>query len=125
MQFYLKDAKGADAQPIDEKDAQNVLKRLRYQGRKLVEIYVLGEGGKIDRFQERTRRKLGSNAIASRTWLCETLNVSEWVDGRYVQDPPEAIGEMEPVPTAVVLILQGADAPEEVVPQLEEMAVAS
>lgn len=125
MNYYLKTDRGVDAESTDEKTASNILKRLRHKGRKLTEIYVLGENGAIDRYQERTRRRLGSNAIASRTWLCETLGDGDWEDGRYIPDPQEAIGEMDPQPTAVVLVLQGAEAPEEIVPQLGGMVVAS
>jgi hypothetical protein len=91
----------------------------------MTEIYVLDAAGLIDRYQERTRRRLGSNAIASRTWLCETLGDGDWTEGRYIPEPQEAIAEMDPPPTAVVIVLQGAEAPEEIVPQLTGMAVAS
>ena len=125
MNYYLKTDRGADADVTDEKTATNILKRLRHQGRKLTEIYVLEDDGGIDRYQERTRRRLGSNAIASRTWLCESLGDGDWEDGRYIPEPQEAIGEMDPQPTAVVLVLQGAEAPEEIVPQLGGLVVAS
>ena len=125
MNYYLKTDRGADADVTDEKIATNILKRLRHQGRKLTEIYVLEDDGGIDRYQERTRRRLGSNAIASRTWLCESLGDGDWEDGRYIPEPQEAIGEMDPQPTAVVLVLQGAEAPEEIVPQLGGLVVAS
>lgn len=125
MKYLLKDSRGADATPIEEREATNILRRLRHQGRRLVEIFVLDEEGKIERFQERTRRRLGSNAIASRTWLCETFHGGEWEDGRYIQEPQEAIGEMDPGPQVVVLVLQGAEGEEEVVPQLESITVSS
>ncbi len=123
MNYYLKTDRGVDAETIDEKSATNILKRLRFHGRKLTEIYVLEDDGGIDRYQERTRRRLGSNAIASRTWLCESLGDGDWEDGRYIPEPQEAIDEMDPQPTAVVLVLQGAEAPEEIVPQLGGMVV--
>jgi len=125
VNYFLKTDRGTDAESIDEKTARNILKRLRHEGRKLTEIYVLDEAGDIDRFQERTRRRLGSNAIASRTWLTETLGDGDWTDGRYIPEPQEAIDEMEPAPAAVVLVLQGAEAPEEIVPQLNAMTVAN
>ena len=125
MNYYLKTSRGEDADNTDEKTATNILKRLRHQGRKLTEIYVLEDDGGIDRYQERTRRRLGSNAIASRTWLCESLGSGDWEDGRYIPEPQEAIGEMDPPPTAVLLVLQGAEAPEEIVPQLGGLVVAS
>ena len=125
MIYYLKTDRGADADTTDEKTATNILKRLRYRGRKLSELYVLEIDGGIDRYQERTRRRLGSNAIASRTWLCESLGDGDWEDGRYIPEPQEAIDEMDPPPAAVVLVLQGAEAPEEIVPQLGGLVVAN
>ena len=125
MHYYLKTDRGVDAETTDEKTATNILKRLRHRGRKLTEIFVLEEDGGIDRYQERTRRRLGSNAIASRTWLCESLGDGDWEDGRYIPDPQEAIGAMDPPATAVVLVLQGAEAPEEIVPQLGGLVVAN
>ncbi len=121
VNFYLKLSRDEDASPIEEKRARTVLKQLRYQGRKLKEIYVVSGDGTIDRFQERTRRKLGSNAIASRTWLCETLSNMEWLDGRYIPDPEESIFEMDPSPAAVMLVLQGAESPESIVDQLSRI----
>jgi hypothetical protein len=125
VDYYLKTQRGADAEMIDEKTATNILKRLRHQGRKLTEIYVLEDDGGIDRYQERTRRRLGSNAIASRTWLCESLGDGDWEDGRYIPEPQESIGEMDPPATAIVLVLQGAEAAEEIVPQLGGLVVAN
>ena len=125
MNYYLKTDRGVDADTTDEKTASNILKRLRFRGRKLTEIYVLGDDGGIDRYQERTRRRLGSNAIASRTWLRESLGDGDWEDGRYIPEPQEAIDEMDPQPTAVVLVLLGAEAPEEIVPQLGGLVVAN
>lgn len=123
MQFLLKSSRTDPAEELDANEAQQVLKRLRHQGRKLVEVFVLAADGTIDRYQERTRRKLGSNAIASRTWLCETAAGGEWTDGRYIPEPIEAIEDMEPAPDAVVLVLMGAEGlPESTVEQLEGVA---
>lgn len=124
MKYFLKDSRDDDAREVEETEARNVLRRLKYQGRRLVEIFVSDGHGRIDRFQERTRRRLGSNAIASRTWLCETLVDGEWVDGRYIQEPGESISEMDPQPAAIVIVLQGAEGSEDIVPQLEAMGVA-
>lgn len=124
MKYFLKDSRDDDAREVEETEAQNVLRRLRYQGRRLVEIFVSDGHGRIDRFQERTRRRLGSNAIASRTWLCETLVDGEWVDGRYIQEPAESIADMDPQPAALVVVLQGAEGSEDIVPQLAAHGVA-
>ncbi len=121
MQFLLKTSRNDPAEAMDSQEAQEVLKRLRHQGRKLVEVFVLGAAGTIDRYQERTRRKLGSNAIASRTWLCETAEGTGWGDGRYIPEPQEAIDDMDPAPTAVVLVLMGAENPEAIVEQLQSL----
>lgn len=125
MEYLLKDQRGSDAHAIDADDATRILRRLRFHGRKLVEIFVLDEAGEIECYQERTRRKLGSNAIASRTWLCEGLEGNEWGDGHYVQEPREAIEEMDPPAQAVVLVLHGGEASEEVVSQLQGLAVTN
>lgn len=126
MQFLLKTSKTDPAEPLDENDAQQVLKRLRHQGRKLMEVFVLAADGHIDRYQERTRRKLGSNAIASRTWLCETASEGQWTDGRYIPEPIEAIQQMDPVPEAVVLVLMGAEGdPDSTVSQLQGMTATT
>lgn len=126
MQFLLKTSRTDPAEPLDENEAQQVLKRLRYQGRKLVEVFVLSTAGDIDRYQERTRRKLGSNAIASRTWLCETASGNEWTDGRYIPEPLEAIQDMDPEPEAVVLVLMGAEGdPDSTVSQLQGIAATT
>lgn len=124
MEFYIKTDRNESAEPIGQEDGRNVLKRLRHQGRRLVEIFVLHPDGTIDCFQERTRRRLGSNAIASRTWLCETAQGDEWSDGRYIQEPLEAIEELDPEPKAVILVLQGAEAPELVMEQLQGFVTA-
>lgn len=125
MQFYLKSDKADPATEISETEGRQVLKRLRQAGRKIVDIYALEADGKIDRYQERTRRKLGSNAIASRTWLCETADGDEWVNGRYVPEPIDAIDETVPTPLAVVLVLTGAESmPETIVEQLASIPIA-
>lgn len=125
MQFLLKTTRNDPAEPLDSQEAQNVLKRLRHQGRKLVEVFVLSADGTIDRYQERTRRKLGSNAIASRTWLCETAEGDGWGDGRYIPEPLEAIDDMDPKPAAVVLVLMGSENPESIVEQLQSLPAAT
>lgn len=125
VHFYLKSDKADPATEIGETEGRQILKRLRQAGRKIVEIYVLETDGSIDRYQERTRRKLGSNAIASRTWLCETAYDSEWTNGRYVPEPLEAIDETEPSPLAVVLVLSGAESmPETIIEQLQGIPTA-
>ncbi len=125
VQFYLKSDKADPATEISETEGRQILKRLRQAGRKVVDIYVLEADSKIDRYQERTRRKLGSNAIASRTWLCETADGDEWGNGRYVPEPIEAIDETEPTPLAVVLVLTGAESmPETIVEQLQGIPTA-
>ncbi|HQZ89903.1 MAG TPA: hypothetical protein PLR44_07605 [Thermomicrobiales bacterium] len=124
VQFYLKSDKIDPAAEIGEVEGRQILKRLRQAGRKVVDIYALEADGKIDRYQERTRRKLGSNAIASRTWLCETAEGEEWANGRYVPEPIEAIDETEPTPLAVVLVLSGAESmPETIVEQLQGLPI--
>lgn len=125
MQFLLKTTRNDPAEPIDTQEAQDVLKRLRHQGRKLVEVFVLAADGTIDRYQERTRRKLGSNAIASRTWLCETAEGDGWGDGRYIPEPLEAIDDMNPEPTAAVLVLMGAENPAATIEQLQSLPAAT
>jgi hypothetical protein len=126
VQFLLKSSRTEPAEPLDEQEARQVLKRLRHQGRKLVEVFVLSASGDIDRYQERTRRKLGSNAIASRTWLCETAADGDWTDGRYIPEPVDAIDDMTPGPEAVVLVLMGAEGdPQTTVDQLQGMAATT
>jgi hypothetical protein len=127
LSYYLKTARAADAEAVDDTTGRQVLQRARHAGRKLVEVYVLAPDGKIDRFQERARRKLGSNAIASRTWLCETAEDAggEWGDGRYVPEPLDAIEALPEPPAAIVLILDGAESePQHVVAQLRALAPA-
>lgn len=126
MQFYLKDSRTDPATDIDEATARKVLKRLRHEGRKLIEVFVLAHDGSIDRYQERTRRKLGSNAVASRTWLCETAQDDTWGNGRYIPEPAEAIDEADPPPTAVVLVLSGAEGePDSTLEQLRALPTAT
>ncbi|CAN5330503.1 hypothetical protein BH20CHL1_BH20CHL1_04540 [soil metagenome] len=125
MQFLLKTTRNDPAEPMETQEAQDVLKRLRHQGRKLVEVFVLAADGTIDRYQERTRRKLGSNAIASRTWLCETSEGDGWGDGRYIPEPLEAIDDMNPKPTAAVLVLMGAENPQATIEQLQSLPAAT
>ncbi|MEZ4572041.1 MAG: hypothetical protein R2849_17290 [Thermomicrobiales bacterium] len=125
MNYYLKTDRGADAETIEEKTATNILKRLRHRGRKMTEIYVLEEDGGIDRYQERTRRRLGSNAIASRTWLCESLATATGKTAATSRNPRNRSTRWTSPAVAVVLVLQGAEAPEEIVPQLGQgMAIA-
>lgn len=122
MQFLLKPSRSEAATEVDDEIGQHVLKRLRYEGRKLIEVFVLEHDGSIDRYQERTRRRLGSNAVASRTWLCETAQDDGWINGRYIPEPSEAIAETEPAPTAVVLVLTGAEGdPETTLEQLRSL----
>lgn len=125
MQFLLKTSRTEPAETVSADEGQQVLKRLRYQGRKLVEVFVRAEDGTIDRFQERTRRRLGSNAVASRTWLCETAQGDEWGNGRYIPEPLDAIENADPPVSVVVLVLAGAEgAPETVLEQLEELPLS-
>lgn len=122
MQFFMKPSRTEPASEIDEAAGQQVIQRLRHEGRKLVEVFVLAHDGTIDRYQERTRRRLGSNAVASRTWLCETAQDDGWGNGRYIPEPADAIAEADPPPTAVVLILSGAEgAPESTIEQLRSI----
>lgn len=112
MTYYLKTERGAPAQEIGADTAQSILKRGRHQGRRVDEVFVLLASGTIDRYLERTRRKLGSNAISSRTWLAETYQPGqpdEWGNDRYVPNPDEAIEELGPAAEAVMLVLTGAE----------------
>ena len=72
LRFLMKSSRSEPAVEVDETSGRQVLQRLRHEGRKLIEVFVLATDGTVDRYQERTRRRLGSNAVASRTWLCET-----------------------------------------------------
>jgi hypothetical protein len=112
VQFLLKTDRGVSASDLDEATGRKILKRGRHEGRRVVEVFVLHPGGEVDRYQERARRKLGSNAIISRTWLCETYSPGgddEWGDDRYIPNPEEAIADTEPAPDAIVLVLIGAE----------------
>ena len=109
MQFYLKSDRSEAATEIDDATGRQILQRLRHEGRKLVEVFALNQDGLIDRYQERTRRRLGSNAVASRTWLCESsAGDSEWENGRYVPEPMDAM-DADPQPEAVVLVIAGGE----------------
>lgn len=112
MSYYLKTVRGADAEEIDSSTGESILDRGRHEGRRVVEVFVMHSDGHIDRYEERTRRKLGSNAISSRTWLCQTYHHGEtdaWGDDRYIPNPEEEIHSTEPAPRAVVLVLTGAE----------------
>jgi hypothetical protein len=112
VKYLLKTDRGTPATELTEDDGQKILKRGRHQGRRVVEVYVRHITGSIDRYEERARRKLGSNAIANRTWLCETYHPGEsddWGDERYIPNPEETIEETDPQPDAVILVLLGAE----------------
>ncbi len=126
MQFLLKATRVDPATEIDEAEGRQVLQRLRHEGRKLIEVFILSGDGTIDRYQERTRRKLGSNAVASRTWLCETEANGEWVNGRYIPEPADALAATDSPPTAVILVLAGAEGePDETIAQLRAVVPAA
>jgi hypothetical protein len=112
VSYFLKTERGAAAQELDATVGETILDRGRHEGRRVVEVYVLHQGGHIDRYEERTRRKLGSNAISSRTWLCQTFRPGQseaWGDDRYIPNPEEEIRSQDPAPQAVVLVLTGAE----------------
>lgn len=112
MNYFLKTERGKPAQELDTTAGEAILERGRHEGRRVVEVYALHQGGHIDRYEERTRRKLGSNAISSRTWLCQTLHpehANAWEDDRYIPNPGEEIHPQDPAPQAVVLVLTGAE----------------
>ena len=109
MKYLLKTERGTPADELAQADGEKILRRGRHQGRRVVEVYVLHANSTIDRYEERARRKLGSNAIAARTWLCETLADGEWGDERYIPNPEEAIEETEPKPEALLMVLLGAE----------------
>jgi len=122
MRYFVKGVKGQPASEVDAETGAGILSRGRHEGRRVVEVFVLHPDGRIDRYQERARRKLGSNAIVSRTWLAETYHAGrspEWGDDRYVPSPEEAIREATPEPEAVVLVLLGAE--EDDAPVLEQL----
>lgn len=122
MQFFLKTSRIEDAPATDDVLGQQILSRLRHEGRKVTEVFVLHTNGGIDRYQERTRRKLGSNAVASRTWLCESAEGGEWGNGRYIPDPSEAISEAGDDVAAIVIVLSGAEGvTDAVVEQLQNL----
>lgn len=112
MRYLLKTDRGTPAGELETGDGEKILRRGRHQGRRVVEVYVLHPSGVIDRYEERARRKLGSNAIAARTWLCETYHPGaseQWGDERYIPNPEEAIEETEPKPEAILMVLLGAE----------------
>lgn len=123
MKYYLKTEHEAPATETDEDAGKAILSRGRHEGRRIVEVFLLYADGRIDRCQERTRRRLGSNAVISRTWLCETYQPGQpvaWANDRYVPSPEEATHELEETPEALVLVLLGAETnPESTVRQLE------
>jgi hypothetical protein len=110
--YLLKTARGADARAIDDAAGKAILDRGRHEGRRVVEVFVRHADGHIDRYEERTRRKLGSNAISSRTWLCQTYTpngAETWSDDRYIPNPEVEIQEIDPEPDAVLLVMLGAE----------------
>lgn len=112
MKYLLKSERGNPAEELETADGAKIIHRGRHQGRRVVDVYVLHADGVIDRYEERARRKLGSNAIAARTWLCETYTPGQsetWGDERYIPNPEEAITETDPPPHAVLLVLLGAE----------------
>lgn len=125
MNYYLKTDREAPATETDEENGKHILSRGRHEGRRIVELFLLYADGRIDRCQERARRRLGSNAVISRTWLCETYQPGQpvvWANDRYVPNPEEAIHELPTTPEAVVLVLLGAEtSPESTVQQLESL----
>lgn len=129
MKYLLKTERGAAATAIDENLGFSILDRGRHEGRRVVEVFVLHPDGRIDRFEERTRRKLGSNAISSRTWLCQTYRPDQpelWGDDRYVPNPEEDIQSDTDELEAVVLVLTGAERdPDSTVAQLAGIKAGS
>lgn len=127
MAYYLKTERGKPAEEIETESGKTILDRGRHEGRRVVEVFVLHRDGHIDRYEERARRKLGSNAISSRTWLCQTYNPAgpaPWTDDRYIPNPEQEIQEITPEPNGVVLVLTGAEKDEgQVVEQLETLDV--
>jgi hypothetical protein len=112
VSYYLKTDRGNPAEEIDDATGKKILDRGRHTGRRVDEVYVLHQDGHIDRYEEKTRRRLGSNAISSRTWLCQTYQPDasdRWGNDRYVPKPEEEIQEIEPAPEAVMLVLNGAE----------------
>jgi hypothetical protein len=112
VKYLLKSERGTPATELDQSEGEKIVRRGRHQGRRVVTVYVLHADGVIDRYEERARRKLGSNAIAARTWLCETFKPGEsetWGDERYIPNPEEAIEETDPKPYGIMLVLLGAE----------------
>ncbi len=112
MSYFLKTDRGAHAPEIDASEGETILDRGRHEGRRVVEVFVMHPDGRVDRYEERTRRRLGSNAISSRTWLCQTYHAESseaWGDDRYIPTPEEEIQSTDPAPHAVVLVLTGAE----------------
>lgn len=112
VEYLLKSDRGSAAEGIDNELGEKILERGRHQGRRLVELFVLEPDGKVDRYIERARRKLGSNAIVSRTWLCETcesMTDDRWGNDRYIPEPAEALKQLDPQPEVVMLVLTGAE----------------
>ena len=126
--YLLKTERGVPATEIDEAPGRAIFDRGRHQGRRVVEVFVLHPDGHIDRYEERSRRKLGSNAISSRTWLCQTYHSDgddSWADDRYVPNPEEEILAIEPAPEAVMLVLSGAERDSEHIVEQMEQRLAS
>ena len=125
MAYYLPTELGAPATEIDPQSGKTILDRGRHEGRKLAEVFVLHTDGHIDRYEERARRKLGSNAISSRTWLCQTFSPegpAPWTSDRYIPNPEQEIQEIVPAPNGVVLVLTGAERDEgQVIEQLQSL----
>jgi hypothetical protein len=112
VKYYLKTGRGTPAEEIDEATGAAILSKGRHEGRRVVEVFTLHPSGRIDRCVERPRRKLGSNAIVSRSWLCETYMPDDpegWGDDRYIHDAEEAVTDADPAPEAVMLVLLGAE----------------
>ncbi len=129
MSYYLKTERGALAHEIDSATGETILDRGRHEGRRVVEVFVMHPDGHIDRYEERTRRRLGSNAISSRTWLCQTYHPGQsdnWGDDRYIPNPEEEIHATDPAPRAVILVLTGAEKDaQSIVEQLSSMSSRS
>lgn len=125
MAYYLKTERGKPAEEIESESGRAILDRGRHEGRKLAEVFVLHGDGHIDRYEERVRRKLGSNAISSRTWLCQTYSPAgpaPWTDDRYIPNPEQEIEEIIPAPSGVVLVLTGAERDDgQVIEQLQAL----
>ena len=113
MSYFLKAERGAHAPEIDAgTEGETILDRGRHEGRRVVEVFVMHPDGRIDRYEERTRRRLGSNAISSRTWLCQTYHPGQLTPGAMTAtspNPEEEIHSTAPAPQAIVLVLTGAE----------------